>query len=209
MIGRPTDRDRISTAVRAETWDGRCPIRLVDALNSSCTRQFRRLSETFSTFGRAVSDLRKRSLASSPVLGRAEFGGAFFGAQAEDSRGHEHIATIAFVVRSLDPRPSSRARRSTRSAFGGQLPRRTRRTRLPVRARRQTATDSARLSGGHHRTNGCRVVVGPLARRQYRGPDRPGLRGRRGLNRPGSDGGSQSMEDESHGSTQEVPRRVA
>ena len=29
------------------------------------------------------------------------------------------------------------------------------------------------------------------------------------LNRPGSDGGSQSMEDESHGSTEEVPRRVA
>ncbi|NYG57282.1 hypothetical protein BJ980_000205 [Nocardioides daedukensis] len=29
------------------------------------------------------------------------------------------------------------------------------------------------------------------------------------VNRPGSDGGSQSMEDESHGSTQEVPRRVA
>ncbi len=29
------------------------------------------------------------------------------------------------------------------------------------------------------------------------------------LNRPGSDGGSQSMEDESHGSTQEVPRRAA
>jgi hypothetical protein len=32
---------------------------------------------------------------------------------------------------------------------------------------------------------------------------------RRELNRPGSDGGSQSMEDESHGSTEEVPRRVA
>ena len=30
-----------------------------------------------------------------------------------------------------------------------------------------------------------------------------------GLNRPGSGGGSQSMEDESHGSTQEVPRRAA
>ena len=29
------------------------------------------------------------------------------------------------------------------------------------------------------------------------------------LNRPGSDGGSQSMEDECHGSTQEVPRRAA
>jgi class 3 adenylate cyclase/predicted esterase len=29
------------------------------------------------------------------------------------------------------------------------------------------------------------------------------------VNRPGSDGGSQSMEDESHGSTQEVPRRAA
>jgi hypothetical protein len=29
------------------------------------------------------------------------------------------------------------------------------------------------------------------------------------LDRPGSDGGSQSMEDESHGSTQEVPRRAA
>lgn len=29
------------------------------------------------------------------------------------------------------------------------------------------------------------------------------------LNRPGSDGGSQSMEDASHGSTQEVRRRVA
>ena len=29
------------------------------------------------------------------------------------------------------------------------------------------------------------------------------------MNRPGSDGGSQSMEDESHGSTQEVPRGVA
>ncbi len=29
------------------------------------------------------------------------------------------------------------------------------------------------------------------------------------LNRPGSDGGSQSMEDESHVSTQEVRRRVA
>lgn len=29
------------------------------------------------------------------------------------------------------------------------------------------------------------------------------------LNRPGSGGGSQSMEDESHGSTQEVPRRAA
>lgn len=28
------------------------------------------------------------------------------------------------------------------------------------------------------------------------------------LNRPGSDGGSQSMEDESYGSTEEVPRRV-
>lgn len=31
----------------------------------------------------------------------------------------------------------------------------------------------------------------------------------RDLNRPGSDGGSQSMEDESHGGTQEVPRRAA
>jgi hypothetical protein len=30
----------------------------------------------------------------------------------------------------------------------------------------------------------------------------------RGLNRPGSDGGSQSMEDESHGSTEEVPGRA-
>ncbi|MBD3946343.1 hypothetical protein [Nocardioides ganghwensis] len=29
------------------------------------------------------------------------------------------------------------------------------------------------------------------------------------VNRPGSGGGSQSMEDESHGSTQEVPRRAA
>ena len=29
------------------------------------------------------------------------------------------------------------------------------------------------------------------------------------MNRPGSDGGSQSMEDESHGSTEEVPRRAA
>lgn len=29
------------------------------------------------------------------------------------------------------------------------------------------------------------------------------------MNRPGSGGGCQSMEDESHGSTQEVPRRVA
>jgi hypothetical protein len=28
------------------------------------------------------------------------------------------------------------------------------------------------------------------------------------VNSPGSDGGSQSMEDESHGSTQEVPRRA-
>lgn len=32
---------------------------------------------------------------------------------------------------------------------------------------------------------------------------------RTGVNRPGSGGGCQSMEDESHGSTQEVPRRVA
>jgi hypothetical protein len=29
------------------------------------------------------------------------------------------------------------------------------------------------------------------------------------LNRPGSDGGSQSMEDESHGGTKEVQRRAA
>ncbi|MBM6406070.1 hypothetical protein JQN72_17680 [Phycicoccus sp. CSK15P-2] len=31
----------------------------------------------------------------------------------------------------------------------------------------------------------------------------------RGLNRPGSGGGSQSMEDESHGGTEEVQRRAA
>ncbi len=35
------------------------------------------------------------------------------------------------------------------------------------------------------------------------------LRSNNIMNRPGSGGGSQSMEDESHGSTQEVPLRVA
>lgn len=80
----------------------------------------------------------------------------------------------------------------------------------PVRSK----WDDVRASG----FRGCRVFRDGQVSIWYSLPaDRMGAvidqgqlkRDLRRLNRPGSDGGSQSMEDESHGGTEEVPRRVA